>query len=858
MLRSNVNQSGAMTRRSEDDFAREIDAHLALEADRLIADGVDPAEARDRARRAFGNVTRAQERFHEARRIGWLEDLWRDVRSAWRNVRRNPISAAVIVLSLAGGIGAATIALVVRNVIFYNPPPLYQAPDELAKVQAAPRDRPILPAGSDPPAALVTRWREVLGDRLAASIAGRPAEMARHGGVDQVVVRAVTPNLFALLGIRPEVGRLFDPGRSGVAGEAVLGYGMWQQAFGGRADIAGTTIRLNGRPVTIVGVAPQRFWFSGMGDQLWVAVDPRLIPGDTDLEVIVRRRPGMSNAALTATLQRGLDAHNRERAPNAPALHMRVSPVRGTPMGAQMSLALPYIFGFAVTLILFLGCANAAILLIAQWTARETDTAVRSSLGAGRGRLIRALLTEAVLLSTTAGVGSVLAALGVRWWIATRSGSDQTMFDLSIPPHVIGNALLISIGAGMLAALAPALYETARLQTNPLRGLQASDRTRHRWSNALVIAEISVTVGLLVMTTSMVTAYQRIRNARFGFDTSHIAVTILTNPNGIAVRPLLDRARAVPGVRTAAMAVNVPLFGGRSRQDVATNAAGDGATRVETTAITSDFFATFAVAMREGRAFDEHEGPESGVAIINETLAQRLFGRGPFAGRQLWIDNVPHAVVGVVRDYATSWTEFDAVTPKAFVPLAPQHQAARGLVLVAQADGNPTALLQPLQRAIRTAGDRDTAVTSSYTYSGMLGIISNEWLVSIAPLGALVAIGIALTAAGIYGMLAFAIARRTRELAVRVALGATARDQAALISGRSARLVAIGAGGSLGFAFLLAQIARVTGGAGSYMDPPWTAFVLPVLIMAVVAAIATWLPMRRARRIDPSILLRTT
>jgi predicted permease len=590
---------------------------------------------------------------------------------------------------------------------------------------------------------------------------------------------------------------------------------------------------------------------------VWVAVDPRLIPADAGLEVIVRRAPAMSPVALTALLQRGLDAYNGERAPGSPALHMLVSRVQGTPMGAAMSLALPYIIGFAVTLTLFLGCANAAILLIAQWTERETDTAVRLSLGAGRGRLVRTLLTEAVFLSVAAGVGGVLTAFAVRWWITTRSGIDLTMFDLSIAPRVLVDALLISIGAGVLAGIAPAVYETARLQTNPLRGLQSSDRTRHRWSNALVIAEVAATVGLLVMTTSMVSAYQRIRNARFGFDTSHVAVAIVNNARGIPVRPLLDGARAATGVRVAAMAVNAPLFGGRSRQVVTANASGEGATRAQANAATSDFFTAFGIAMREGRTFAEHETPESGVAIVNEALARRLFGRGPFVGRQIWIDKVPKSVVGVVSDYAASWTEFDTIEPKVFVPLAPQPRAARGLVLIARAD-NPSSVLQPLQRTIRTVGGPDTSVTDVYTYPQMLGSLSNEWLVSIAPLGPLIAIGIALTAAGIYGVLSFAIARRTRELAVRVALGATARDQVSLVAVRSARLVAIGAGGSVGVTFVLAQIARIAGAAGTVMEPPWTAFVLPVVIMVTVAAIATWLPTRRVRRIDPALLMRTT
>jgi predicted permease len=846
-----------MGRRTDDDFAREIEAHLAIEADRLVDEGVEPAMARDRAVRAFGNVTRARERFYESRRIRAVEALRRDLRSAWRNVRRNPVSALVIIVSLAGGIGAATVALVVRNVVFYNPPPLYHAPEALARVQAAPRERPILPIGAAPPAALVARWRGALGDRIAASIGSRPAEMERGQGAEPVTVQAVTPNLLAVLGINPVAERLFDTAAPGVSGEAVLSYGIWQRSFGGRADVVGTKVRLNGVPLTIIGVLPQRFWFSSMADQVWVGVDPRLIPEDTGLDVIVRREPRMSPAALAAVLERGLDAYHRTRAPGSPTLHMRISRVQGTPTGAAMSLAIPYIIGFAVMLTLFLGCANAAILLIAQWTDRETDTAVRLALGAGRGRLIRTLLTEATLLSMAAGAVGVLIAFGARWWIATRSGLDLAMFDLSIPPRVIAETVMISVGAGVLAGIAPAVYETARLQIHPLRGLQASDRTRHRWTNALVIAEIAATVGLLVMTTTMVTAYQRIKNARFGFDTSHIGVAIVNNAGGVPVRPLLDAARSTAGVRAAAMAVNTPLFGGRSRQEVSVDPSGERATPAQANGVTSGFFAAFEIAMREGRTFTEDEAPGSAAAIVNETLARRLFRRGPFVGRQIWLGKTPKLIVGVVSDYATSWTEFETIEPKVFVPLAPQPKAARGLMLIARAD-QPSSILQPLQRAIRAVGGPETSTANAFTYSQMLGTLTNEWLLSIAPLGPLITIAMAVTAAGIYGVLAFAIARRTRELAVRVALGATERDQMTLITRRSARLVAIGAGGSVGVAFVLSQIARIAGSAGTVIDPPPAAFVVPVVMMIMVAALATWLPTRRVRRIDPAILLKTS
>jgi putative ABC transport system permease protein len=846
----------APTRR-DDDFAREIEAHLALETDRLIAEGADPAAARDQARRAFGNVTRVRERYHEARRVGWLEDLRRDVLSAIRNVRRAPLTAVVIVLSLAGGIGAATAALMVLNVVFFNPPPLYRAPAELSFVQAAPRDRVILPAGSDVATPLFRRWHEDLGDRVAAAIGGRPADLQRADGLETVWVRAVTPSLFSVLGIAPAAGRLFDSQRSGVAGEVVLSHRLWQRSFGSRSDIAGTRISLNGLPLTVIGVLPERFWFTGMGDDLWVAVDERLIPADAGLQVVIRRPPEMSPAGLHTALQRGLAAHNGEREPGTQPLHIRVSGVGGTPLGRMMAPAIPVIIGVAVMLVLFVGCANAAILLIAQWTARETDTAVRSSLGASRGRIVRALLTEAVLLSLTAGICGVAATFAVRWWVLTRSGADLAQFDLSVPPAVLMQSTVLAIGAGVLAGLAPALYETARLQINPLRGLQASDRLRQRWSHALVVAEISVTVAMLVVASTMVSGYQRLRDAQFGFETKPLAVAAVSSASGLAVRPVLDRVRALPGVRSAAVATGVPLFSPRPQRVVALDGAGNGATRAQWAAATPAFFETIGVAVRSGRALGERDMPESLTAVVNETLARRLFGTDMAAGRQIWIDGDPHTVIGVVADYAGSFAEIQIAAPRFFLPLASQPRGTRFLYVVARVDSSPTALVESMRRAVRSA-DGDNPVVDVFTYSGRIAMGNQEWLLSIAPLGPLVTIGTLLTAAGIYGVLAFAIARRTRELAIRVALGASVADQTLLVTLRSLRLIAIGTSIGVGLTFALSRVVRTLGGGGSMYDPPWSAFAVPVAIILLVGAIATWLPSVRARRVDPSMLLRTT
>jgi len=273
--------------------------------------------------------------------------------------------------------------------------------------------------------------------------------------------------------------------------------------------------------------------------------------------------------------------------------------------------------------------------------------------------------------------------------------------------------------------------------------------------------------------------------------------------------------------------------------------------------VTPSFFDTIGVSMRAGRTFAEHERTESGVVVINEALARRLLGTTAALGRQVWIARVPHVVVGVVADYATTYQEFQAIAPKFFVPLDPTARQERFVYVLARADGRVDAVTRPLERALRSSTGGNP-ITEAFTYMEMADVINREWLVALAPLAPLITMGIVLTAAGIYGVLAFTIARRTRELAIRVSLGATDRDQIRLVSLRSLRLVGTGTAVGVGLTFALAQLARIADAEGSYLYPPWAAFVLPVVVMLVVAALATWLPTVRARRIDPVVLLRTT
>jgi ABC-type antimicrobial peptide transport system permease subunit len=507
MLWSNVNLRGTPMgrhRRSSEDFSEEIRTHIALETDRLIGDGLNPDEAARVARQRFGNVTAATERFYESRRRLWLDELRQDFHTARRNLVRYPVVAMVAVLSLGAGIGATAASLTIRDIIFQNPPPLYVEPQQLSKIQVNRQDRPIRPMGSYVPADLFTRWRQAMGPSIAAADVREGASDVRIGDrVEPTQIRAVTADLFTLLGVRPEIGRVFSSSSTGEP-QAILSYRLWQDWFARRSDAIGATIWINNQPHTVIGVMSRRFWFSEMNDPVWTLLEPQQLDSATRLQVIVRRPNGASADALAASLQASLAEYSQQLPAGQGPLKMRVSEIKGTPMADQMSLLLPYVLGTAVLLTLLIACANVAILMIAQWTRREAETAVRAALGASRARLIRAMVAESLLLAFCAGLLGIGSTYVIRAVMLRNAPLADTFVDLSIHQGVLIKTIAITLMAGVLAGIGPALLETRRLQIDPLRGIATSDRVRQRWSHALVVLEITLTLALLVVTSSMI------------------------------------------------------------------------------------------------------------------------------------------------------------------------------------------------------------------------------------------------------------------------------------------------------------------------------------------------------------------
>ena len=442
----------------------------------------------------------------------------------------------------------------------------------------------------------------------------------------------------------------------------------------------------------------------------------------------------------------------------------------------------------------------------------------------------------------------------LRGWIVQRGG-DIRFFDLSIDPRVLVQTAVITLLTGMTAGLAPALYQTRRLQVNPLRAMAGSDRVRQRWRSALVVFEITVTVALLVVTSSMIDGYLRTRRPQLGYPTRPLLSARVDNPAGVPTARILEVLENLPGVASAAAATSVPYGAIGPRVRVSADATESHAIVSERGAITAGYFSTLGVQIRAGRPFSAHDAGR--VAIVSETLARQLFqGRDP-VGHRVWIADTSYDLVGVVADYASNPMRSGHFEPRIYVPLPvePTQKAARVHVLV-RAVGDPAPLTQTIRRHVRDAVP-GTVVASAITIDQVLAIGGRELLIGTAPLFPLIVIGMLLTMAGIYGVLAFAIARRSRELAVRIAVGATGRDLVRLVSAHTLRLVGVGATAGIAVTFGLSRIVRTSGGAGSIWDPGLEAFVIPVLIVIVIGAAATWIPSRRALRINPAELLRT-
>jgi hypothetical protein len=397
-----------------------------------------------------------------------------------------------------------------------------------------------------------------------------------------------------------------------------------------------------------------------------------------------------------------------------------------------------------------IACANVAILMIAQWTAREHEIAIRASLGASRGRIVRALLAESMVIAMGGGMLGVCATFALRGLLVRRTAVDLTFFDLSIDPPVLLQSAAVTLLAGIVSGLAPALYESRRLQANPLSAIGNADRVRQRWRHALVVLEITVTIALLVVTSAMIGGYQRTMRAEMGFHTRPLMSARVENPRGVPTVRVLDVLSRVSGVAAVAASTSIPYTAVGPVQRVAADGTGSHAVMAERAAISAGFFSAIDVPLRAGHAFTHQDSASTHSAIVNETLARRLFeGRDPVGGR-IWIAQTAYEIVGVVADYSNHPFQFEQFNPKIFLPLPEDSHDEKRQHFLIRAQGDPAPLVQTIRREVRDLG-AGNVVASAYTFDQIVAVMGQEMLLGVAPLVPLIAIGMLLTAAGIYG-----------------------------------------------------------------------------------------------------------
>lgn len=880
-------------KRNREDFAAEIEAHLELEAAELQGEGLCEKEARRKASAAFGNVSSAPERFYRRRGFPWFENLLRDCIFAIRQMVRNPGFAAAAILTLALGIGASASIFSVTDAVLLRPLP-YPHPSQLVRIweQTANGHRPNLAESN---------FEDFLTqNNTFASLAAYDYGVASVSGGNEparVSVAAVSSGFFPTLGIQPLQGRFFaaEERRPHGAPAIIVSYGYWRRHLGGAADLSKFHLDLEGSSYSVVGVMPPGFDFpSGVAAWIPRELDPPP-PSRTghNWRCIGRLRAGVTIAQARADLSAIAHRIRRQYGADVDLSDAAVAPLSEVIVG-DVRAALLTLLG-AVGLLLLIACANVAGLLVARMAARGKELAIRAALGAGRGRLIQQFLAESFALSLLAGIlGVLIAAAGVRLLPAVLPASLPRRAGIAVNPAVLLFALAataaVAVVLGFFSAwraggggLQDALNAGARSHT----GSKASQRLR----SGLVIGEIAITLVILVGAGLLGRSFLRLIFTSPGFRQQNLIVMEFSPPvpqgaqgmdqAAIArqVRlfdAILARLRAIPGVDSLGLTGAVPVAAGdnlpegdflilNGRRPPANLAEFGrmGQNRSQTGhalyAVASDgFFRTLGIPIIRGRGFTDQDSLNStNVALISQALARRRWPDRDPIGQTIEFGNMdgnmkPLTIVGVVGDVRARGLD----APPDSVIYFDYRQ--RGMNL----NATPTILLRSTAPASQIASPareifRELAPDVPVKFSTYAEQMDN-WLADrrflLLLVGLFAAAALVLAAVGLYGVIAFFVARRTQEIGIRMALGARRGHVLRLVLREGARMavfgVAVGMGAALGIARLLSALLFGVGAA----DP--LTFAGAAALLTLVALAASYLPARRAMRVDPMEALR--
>jgi predicted permease len=819
------------------------------------------------------------------------DGLLQDLRYAARRLLKAPGFVAVAAFSLALGIGANATIFSFVSALFLRPLPVSE-PERVVQVFTSDFSGPLYRGSSYPDYKDFREKTEVFAGLAAYTIA--PMSLSEAAHTDRVFGELVTANYFEVAGIQSWRGRLLreaEDGRAAAPPVLVLGDGLWRRRFGADPALIGKPVTLNGQPFTVVGIAPPGFtgMTRGIAVDLWVPMTAAgAIPSSDRLEsrgnrwlfVLGRLNPGIGAddaqarlAVLAAQLQKAYpdnwtDVRKNTRVISVvPESRARVLPAARGPVLGFFSLLLG-----VVGLVLLIACTNVASLLLARAAARRRETAVRLSLGASRGRLIRQLLTESVLLSVAAGgLGVLMAVWAIDVVMAFRPPVPFPFeLNLRIDAGVLGFSFLLSILTGLAFGLAPALQASRPDLLPALKDDALAHRASGAWSprRLLVVAQFAMSLVLLIGAGLFLQSLRNAQRIDLGFEPRNLLLlTTDLRLNGYAepagrdfYRRLLERSAALPGVASVSLASHVPLGLEGQRRGITIEGyePQDGEDmELHTSSVGPGYFRTIGMTLLRGRDFDLADGPGAPRAVIvNETFARRYWpGQDPLQKR-IWMGSrsgpqgAPFTVVGVARDgkYVTLGEE-----PTPFFYLSFFQSYGADAKLHVRTAGDPKQLVDAV-RAEARAIDASLPVYDVKTMSDHLGLALLPARAAGSVLGLFGFVAVVLAAVGIYGVMAHSVSQRTRELGVRVALGARPGDLLSMVLSQGIRLAAVGV--ALGLAGALVVTRLVASLLYGVSATDLSTFVGIPLLLTGIALLASYVPARRAMKVDPIVALR--
>jgi len=870
-------------RRFESEMDDELRFHIDAYADDLVSRGMTRADALRQARIEFGATESAKDECRRAWGVRWLDDLRGDLRLALRTWRRNPAFVTVAVLSLALGIGANTAIFGLMDAVIFRSLPV-RDPAGLVFVQTAGiagRDGPPYP------------YFELLRDQShsfqsVAAYSASNMELAIDGVREQVRGVWVTGNFYATMGVSPLLGRTIQSSDDQQGSPAaVISQAFWAQRFGADPTILGHTLHVFDQTVTIVGVIPSGIMSPELGRPIDIALpmkfsDPAKMRDRVSLwlDVVARLAPGVPAPQARAEANAFFSAYLSD-VPLIPDVrkrlydHIEVQPAAKGLGGLRAQFTQPLTAMMVLAgLVLLAACINVANLMLARASARQREFAVRLAIGAGRARLIRQTLTEALVIGAAGAALAVVFARQVEAILASffDQGNNRIVLDLPLD----GRMLLFTLAATLLSVMAfgslPAVQASG---IDPAVGLQARSRSiaggrrSLRLSRALVILQVALSTTLLAAAGLFIATLAQLKSVDLGLTRDTVLTMEVTPERQLSGTPqwlgaeaeMLDRVRTLPGVRSAAWATMNPMSG-RDRGAVLDVPgfvpANFGQTEIHLAAISPDYFQTFGVPLLLGRNFtarDESTAPK--VAILNETAARLYFSTGTPVGKRVRFANYPdrdliYEIVGVVKDSKHDNLR-EGPTRFIYLPLPQSVDRVNRLALAVRCTGNPSSLVETIQQELRRV--RSTIlVTNVSTIEKQVDLyLRRERIITLLAI-AFGVLALALACIGLYGTLAYTVTRRTTELGIRMALGATKAEMVWLILREALAMAAKGILLATPAVFALGRFARgLLFDISPFDVRTYASAMVTLLVFTIVAAVV---PAMRAGRLDPTSALR--